>query len=64
MIRRLLSHCIYRSVRGLDISVAVVGDDSYLLIDTGRRWWKRVVEVRVDRGELLLLAEQIREAED
>lgn len=63
MIRSLLDHCTYRRVSALDIDLAAVGDDSFLLIHTGRRWWKRVVQVRVDRDELVELAERIRDAE-
>lgn len=38
MIGSLLSRCTYRQVDGLDIDLAVVGDTSWLLVHTSRRW--------------------------
>lgn len=67
VMRHLLDHlvarCTYRRVHALDIDLAAVGDESWLIVHTGRRWWRRMVEVRVDRDELVLLADQIRDAE-
>lgn len=54
---------VFRDVRANDISIGAAGDDGYLIVHTTRRF-KRCVNVRCDRDELLLLGEMIRESEE
>lgn len=68
MIRHLLdslrSWWTYRQIPALHIDIAASGDTSWLLIHTGRRGPKRaVVEVKVDRDELLTLGAMIWDSE-
>lgn len=53
---------IFRDVDATDISIAASGDQGYLIVHTRCRF-KRVLNITVDRDELLLLAEMIRDTE-
>lgn len=49
----------WREVRASDLEIATCGDSGYVIAYTSC-WFKRMISVQVDQGELLLLAEMIR----